>query len=108
VLSEENQAASRIAHHHTDATVLALQATKSITAHRGSTWFLLSRCEDRYKIEDCKQNHIFLKFFAEKGFFSGKILYFCTVYACMASVENERLCCLEVANKRRPKKLCII
>ena len=28
------------------ATVLALQATASITAHRGSTRFLLSRCKD--------------------------------------------------------------
>ncbi len=52
-LSEGNQTAARtcslatkgtqegrITHHHTDATVLALQATASITAHRGSTRFL--------------------------------------------------------------------
>jgi len=32
------------------ATVLALQATASITAHRGSTRFLLSRCKDTNNI----------------------------------------------------------
>ena len=44
----ETKRQGRIAHHHTDATVLCMQSDqRSSAAHRGSTWFHLSRCKGR-------------------------------------------------------------
>jgi hypothetical protein len=61
----------RIAHHHTDATVLCKQSDlRSSAAHRGSTWFHLSRCRSALPLRLSKKDK---NYFRNFQIFFGKV-----------------------------------